>query len=673
MKKIFLLLVAMISLPIMAQDEYPKYIDSQYGYTLNGVTRTQANTTMMRQIVAQECATHNGKLYVVAYRWYSSGWEGSPEGYGNDTIAQWDFNNHILLSADTARLNTDEYSNTLWSVSWQLHEVAANDTVKTLSFYYTGASVLKYSMETATSYTAYAGLPYNLNAVENPLHVDVTYSSDNTDVATVNPQNGWITVVGQGECNIIASTQGDPALGIEPTSASWLLTVNEGDYYRLFIISPTMREETWESNGWTYHWKGFDRIEVTEANCSDIYGDGKVSFDIETRTLTLNNYQRSYTEEEDGSMGWTDWLDYESGPLPLNVRVIGNCAILHNSAGFFAGWDINFIGDGEQNSRLTLLGRFPQISVTNKITVSGVQVHAVASTPHPLMMCNTLRIENDSYLEAHMDIEFGSDDEAREAGAMVALISEIDLAENITMLTKDVHIEATPDGNAFVDGNGKLAMRVEIGPKVEEVISGEVDFSAIELTDDPTGTELNGVLYTLGENDGVDITEGCLVINSTMTADQVSTIINNLTPGSAAFAEQYHGLTVLLPVGKGNINIEMQTIGEYQLAVQIGNNTPVLFTQSTKGVVQIPYDLNVATFAYIYAVAPSAAGAPAMRRINAEDSNGSVKLYALNLTDNTDAIDAISSHAQSNKLLQDGQLIIRKDGKTYNAQGIERK
>lgn len=484
MKKTFLLLFALVSLSMMAQDTYPKFIDSGNGYTLDGIERSRVNTLMAKQIIGLESAAYAGKLEVIAYRWYSNGWDGNPNGYGYDTIARMSFQNHVLISADSSRLSSDDYKNAIWSIDWRINEVAAGDTVKILTFfYYNTTSLLSFLTQVDTSYTAYAGRPYRMHEVDNVLMVPVTYSSSNTAVASVNAQNGRITVAGKGETTITASFAGDPTYELDPCSASWKLVVKEGDHYDLRIIS---KERTEHISGWGGTYLAFDMIEVTEANCNDIYGDGKLSFNIATRTLTLNNYQRTYTQEEDDGMGWTDWLDYESGPLPLNVKVVGDCAIRHNSAGFYGSWDMNIIGDNMQNNSLTLEGRFPQLRADNQLTIDGVSVHAIASTPHPLIMCDILRVEDNSYLEAYIDIQVGEGEDPRDWGAMVGMFGELQLGDHTAILTQGVHLE---DGT-FIDADGTPALRVEIGPKVDDGIE------EIESSNDSKSRKVyrNGIL-----------------------------------------------------------------------------------------------------------------------------------------------------------------------------------
>lgn len=668
MKKHFLFaFMVLVSVVMMAQnDEYPvtRY---EYSYPLDGVQRSNFSTGMVKRVAALEAA-QTPAFTMTVHRWYSSGF--GEQGYGYDTIASYIYEKGKAVKVEDARLSDDEYKEFVWSLTKETKFTSAVDSTVAYTFNYSSSNILSYYTQADTSYTAYAGRPYNLQTVENPLQLPLTYTSSDEKVATVDSK-GWITVAGKGETMIKASFAGNDEISAK--SAEWKLVVKEGDHYTLSILSKERSEHTWGSGGSTY--LAFDMIPVTEANCNDIYGDGSLSFDIATRTLTMNNFQRIFTEDEDISMGWMDWLDYESGPLPLNIRIIGNCAIRHNSAGFFGGWDMNIIGNGEQNSRLTMEGRFPQFSVANLLTIDGVQVHALASTPHPLMMCNTLRVENDSYFEAHMDMSDSGDDfDPVEAGAMVAQVENVEMGDHIAMLTKDVHIAMTNNGYAFVDGNGRIALRVEIGPKMENSVEN-VTFLDLELTDDPTGTEKDGVLYTLTNADTVDPVNGCLVISSTVNVDDMDSIVSNFTPGSAAFAEAFDGICFLVPAGKGKIELDMQTTGNYQLAVQLGKNQPTLLTKSEKGIVSVNYDLQMATFAYIYAVVSSPATAPAVRRINTETQDGSVRLYSIKLTDTASCVENMleSQSSSAVKVVRNGQILILHNGKTYNALGTELK
>ena len=473
MKKYLLVaLTAIFAINMMAQEEpimYPYGIEQGWDYTIDGVKRSYFTSNMLQQIVAQESQA-NANLEVVAQRWFSNG----PD-YGYDTIAQYKYENYKPILVEDAKLDTGFYKDVLWSINWQLKALSETDTVMYINFDYYNSKYLEYYVKSDTAYTAYAGLPYLLNSVSNPLQLPLSFSSSDLKVASVD-NKGLITVAGKGKCTIKALFAGDEE--IHADSAEWELVVNEGDYYKMYMLSKEMRDSTWTVGKWTYHSKGFDRIEITEANCNDIYGDGKVSFDIKTRTLTLNNYQRTYTEEEDGSMGWSDWLDYWSGPLPLNIKVIGECEIRHNSAGLFGGWDMNIIG--ESGSKLTLQGRFPQLSAEHQLTISGCEVHAFASTPHPLMHCEILRVDDNSFFEAKFDIEYEmSPEEAIMAGAhAISGIEELILGNNMVLRPEGAKVGKWDGEPTIIDAAGNPVLAFEIsmkGTAIENVFTDNND------------------------------------------------------------------------------------------------------------------------------------------------------------------------------------------------------
>ena len=663
--------VAMVTIPAVAQTEveYPitKY---QYYYVLNGTAHTNFTSKMVQKVVALE-SQKTPDFTATIQHWYSSGF--GAEGYGYDTIATYEYKNYKPVSVSDSRLLDDENKDLLWSLMKVTEFTSATDSVVTMTFNYSSSTILGFYTESDTSYTAYAGRPYRMHEANNPLQLPLTYSSSDEKVATVNAKNGDIMVVGKGETMIKASYAGDE--DIPALNAEWKLVVKEGDYFSLGVLALEPTTQTWTSGNWTYTSTGFDMIPVTEANAADIYGDGTLSFDIKTRTLTMNKHQREFTEEENGYMGRQDWLSYSSGPLPLTIKVIGNSYVKNNSAGIGVEYDLIITGD--KDSRLTLNGRFPQLRAGNDITIDGCQVHATESTPHPLMMCDVLRVEDNSYFEAYMNLEVEEGEDPRDWGAVVGQLNDVEFGEHIIMLTKDVHIAATEDGQStFVDGSGRGALRVEIGPKFESNTPDNVGFASLEITDDPLGTEQDGVLYTLSTEDKVDSADGSLVLQSANDINEITNIIDSITPGSAAFAEAFDGLCFLLPVGTGSIEIDLQTTGNYQLAVQIGKNEPTLLTKSEKGIITVPFNLQIATYAYVYAVVAGGQGT-APRRLNAEDPTGSVRLYSIKITGKTTDIDGVGVKDQYSqfegvqKIIRDGQILILRNGKIYTPTGVE--
>ncbi len=468
MKKSLLIAAALLlagALNVLrAQDgtQYPQFLYTQYSYTLDGVDRSVVTSAMIKRIVELE-ASRNDSLEATAKRWVNV-----PRGYGYyDSIAHYVYKDHNAILADAARLDSGAYKESLWSLTMQRYATSQTDTLVVFNFSYSTDDYLTFYNKTDTSYVAYAGHPYMLQTVSNPLKLPVTYTSSNEAVAKVE-KDGKINVAGVGETVITAAFPGNE--DFKACSAEWKLVVKDGDYHDLSLMVVIYDQaRNWYHPEW---------IAVTEDNCNDIYGNGQLSYDFKTRTLTMNNFQWELTEEQDMSLGWSDWLDYGSRvkcPLPLAINVKGDCFLKHNSAGIFTDGDLIIYGD-KSNSRLALEGRFPQIRA-NKLTIDGCKVYTKGSTPHPLNLFETLRVENDSYFEAFIDTsQFGMDptDDPREYGAMAAQIEYLEMGDKIEMLTKGVHIE---DG-IFVDSDGRASLHVQIGPKTGgggAAINGDVN------------------------------------------------------------------------------------------------------------------------------------------------------------------------------------------------------
>jgi len=125
-----------------------------------------------------------------------------------------------------------------------------------------------------------------------------------------------------------------------------------------------------------------------------------------------------------------------------------------------------------------------------------------------------------------------------------------------------------------------------------------------EFSDDAdlTNKETGGVLYTLSEaaGDGYDATEECIVLNSTMTTEEIAAVLEKLQPGSGAFAAMFSGMTFMLPAGSGWFDIDMLTMGDHALTVKIGDQAAATFTKNERGGVRISYECEKDTYVYIY-------------------------------------------------------------------------
>lgn len=178
--------------------------------------------------------------------------------------------------------------------------------------------------------------------------------------------------------------------------------------------------------------------------------------------------------------------------------------------------------------------------------------------------------------------------------------------EPIVMIAGEVQIN---------DGSGE-----GLGEDIE--FPGKTDEEKTELL--AAGYQVNDVLYTLPDPDDGYMQENSdklVALNSYMTDADVNKILANIKlgvniPGTPEFAEgiptadppvpAFHGLTFLLPSGKGEIILEVNTNEHGILHVKVGDNDPVEI-KDTEGFeeVTIPYALTNESYVFIYSVAPS--------------------------------------------------------------------
>ena len=156
---------------------------------------------------------------------------------------------------------------------------------------------------------------------------------------------------------------------------------------------------------------------------------------------------------------------------------------------------------------------------------------------------------------------------------------------------------------------------------------------------DLTGSLLGNVYVTLDtedNGDGFSSSEGCLVINSETTAENIAATTAD-GADDLTVKNQFNGLIFDVPAGQGSITIDGQTLGSRVVCIKIGSNAPQQISLSSRGTKEVKYDVAESTRIYIYAAnatgqAPamtSATAASGHRAIYANDN--SVKLFGFNI------------------------------------------
>ena len=392
--------------------------------------------------------------------------------------------------------------------------------------------------------------PTLLPAIEDGDGITVSYAAEKApaeagfdDIATIDPETGEITIVGPGEVPFIVS------LDMEKENSCQVLnySLDQSELYFYLTVSA----------GYNLYVNG---KQVTEANRKHILGEGNESVVFDGgHTLILDNATLNSVETA---------LD---GDEQLTIYLKGN----------------NTIGNDQDVSHA--------IKDLNQGTGSLV-IETAPNNPGTLTLKAT--------------------------SAIVSNYRSVNIKQPLAILS------STPEGATSLIGTTAAIKEAYIAPPMELIIDDvastsqgtSTDISYSNLTGPNVGVAtqalnnrvINHLLYTLNDtqtgsvnDDGYDNTRGLVVINSTMTDDQVREIHDlvqwgNLTPGSTQYAEVYKGLTFRVPGGTGRIMLNVQVESGFEFHVKIGSQEPVRVKSS--GSVTLNYTACEATYVYVYLV-----------------------------------------------------------------------
>ena len=188
---------------------------------------------------------------------------------------------------------------------------------------------------------------------------------------------------------------------------------------------------------------------------------------------------------------------------------------------------------------------------------------------------------------------------------------------------------------------GESSKNIEIVPITE---TEEISFKdSMNDNTDLSNTVIDNTYFTVNaaNGDGYDATEQAIVLNSTTTTEQMN-MVQNAQVGDATMQANYNGI-IFEVAGSGTVTVDAKTIGTHVLNVQIGNGEPTKTTKSERGTVDVPYNVTVPTYVYLYASSTAASGAP--RRAAAENS---VLLYSYKVNVTVDGIEMVTYGDQEN-------------------------
>ena len=401
---------------------------------------------------------------------------------------------------------------------------------------------LEFSEETAS--VALNGSTASLPTLGNPAQLQVTYSSSDTNVATVNQLTGEVTLVGPGETTITATTEGDD--NYNAGTASYTLAVTGTDYG---IIVYTEQQP----NG----------VRITDDNKDAVLGAGNTSvrFDGHNR-LVLQDAQLSLI-----AVTSPNTLPAEG----LNIYLEGESTITNNS-------DYALQSDG--------------VTTAMKLTFS-----TGSDKPGSLTYTAGSAIGDNNVFQGY-DVTYNNN------------------------LTRSV------EGSTLTV---KIPLHLIVGDaaSTEQEVAKDIDYADLAAADAPVATQqlvnatIGNVLYTLNDTQQPNVVDdgfynGQLVVNSTMTDLKIDEIHHgvlsgNLVPGTSEYANEFKGLTFMVPNGHGTISLDVQATPGFEFHLKIGSQDPVKVVSKADNGNQeyaIPYAVVEATYVYLYLVTNPSSQSP---------------------------------------------------------------
>lgn len=473
------------------------------------------------------------------------------------------------------------------------------------------------------------GVPCEAPVLLNPHNVPMNkIESQNPNVAEVSEDGTQLTIKGVGDALIFAESF--------ETSEYYAQSVS----YIVHVSTIGLRV------------KG---INVTSLNAADVLGDGShnVTFEVESRTLHLNSWNI-----DGANLSFDAMIKDEGVERPLTIMLHGVNSITNVQTCILAA-NIPVIVMG-QSMRDELTMSANQVAVNTpyfKIHQCAVSAQAPMAA---IKLGNELGVSKNSHLLAT------STGLAIQCKTLVMAEGE----EGVAILTPGVRFETN---KGFMTTNNQYAKEVEIG-KVPVVAPADevttIDFTAT----DPEGNE--SIVFSASADDAYNEETGQLELATSLTDEAVAQALEDLVPGSSAWIDLLPGSLVFdIPAGRGTVQIQCMTLAGYTLQVKLEGQAVVSIAQTALGWAEVTYDVPAPVHVVIYLHAQSAASAPARIATRVEDAvSAGAYIQAVKIVPENAPVgfeNVQSDDVQSTKFIRDGQLIIIRDGKMYNATGVE--
>ena len=502
---------------------------------------------------------------------------------------------------------------------------------------YNGATCTKdFTIKKATVSLSYSaneaegkiGVAFAAPTLNNPSNVAVTYSSSNTDVATISDE-GVVTLVGPGETTITASFAGDE--NHEAASTSYKLSVvkleaglswtDEGMEYFLgtYWYGPRLNNP----NNLSVTYKSSDEKVAT------IDKDGKVTALAVGDTWIMAIFEGNEM--------------YEPQTVRYGLQVKERYDLLVNDVRVTSDNSKNVLGDGhffydENTKQLVVLENTTPVTIESRLKNLTIFLNG-SSKLERIFFNNEGKEENTGSLTitTYENIPGSVVLETSNANGVISGFSSLTIDDKSYTYLLDP-AEGKYEGGKLVTAEGGVAMSATIGQYLKPLVDGQtVTFPPGKFgIDDFTNKVIDDILFTMvlrpdgsdEDDDFYDPVESAIVLNNLNSTSGVTMLIDNvekdgLIPGSNEYALQFKGgITFMVPNGEGTITLNLKTEPGYKLMLMIGKSEPKEISQNERGDVQFEYNVEKATYVCVYLV--QAAGTRGTRIGKRDKHHGSI-------------------------------------------------
>ena len=499
-----------------------------------------------------------------------------------------------------------------------------------------------------TEVNAELGMPFTPPTFHNPHNVPINkWNSQNMNVAEVSEDGSVVNIKAVGDAYIFCESY-------------------ETDTYYAQSVGYTIHVTT---SGLT-----IGGVTVNSGNASNIFGNGTAWYDAPTHTLYLSGY--SYTGQQiptgapahvraagSGNNAAISYTNHETLTImvlaPSEIRNAETCVYAPNAP-------VVLMGNG-RGGHLILDATMVAVS-TVAFKIHQCRLSA-SGTSAALALGQSLGMSRGSYLLAESN---GVAIQCK----LFEMTTEVEDGYEINILTEGVYFK---QNSGFYNSANQYAKLVEIGKKAVVVPNDEI--TTIDFTQtDPEGNE--SVVFSADANNTFNEETGQLELTTALTDEVVAQALENLLPGSGAWVAALPGSIVFdIPAGQGKIKVQFMTFPGYELKVLVEGAASISITSAELGWSTVEYNVPAPVHVVIYLHAASGASAPARIATNANDvvSAGAYVQSVMILPndapasqDDHTAIDIIeANHGENGKILMNGVLYILRDGKIFNALGIE--